>query len=207
MNRKACRWFVGAAVALLIAAAFAVRFGPHIYHRFIRRDVQGLGGCVLVYEVDRQRSPAPDSLDTLADALRQRLRSAGLRHADVRPVGTDRVQIEIPRPDPRSGDDLREQVAVAKELATLVGRLEFRIAANDRDDPEAIAQARAYLDGGKRVAELDRAAREGKPPPAPAPEGARPWCARMGAAPFGPARERSPTAGWNWARRNSAPYS
>jgi preprotein translocase subunit SecD len=169
---RASRWIIGIGVAVLIAAAFAARFGPYVYHRYIHPDVQGIGGCVLVYEIDRQRSPGPDSRDELVAALRKRLSSAGLTRAEVRPVGTDRVQIEVLRPDPRTSGDLRDEVALVKELATLVGRLEFRIVANNVDDADAIAQAQAYIDGGGHQAELDRAARDGTPPPPPPVEGA-----------------------------------
>jgi hypothetical protein len=52
-------------------------------------------------------------------------------------------------------------------------RLEFRIAANERDDRQAIDAARRYLGGAgsdaKRKAELDERSKRGESPPAPKP--------------------------------------
>jgi SecD/SecF fusion protein len=80
-----------------------------------------------------------------------------------------------------------EEVDRIKALIAQVGSLEFRILANSKDDEAAIKRAKEYFGGGfdgsgklieatidkaeleKHRQELDRLAREGKPPPPPQP--------------------------------------
>jgi SecD/SecF fusion protein len=68
-----------------------------------------------------------------------------------------------------------EEVDRIKALIAQVGSLEFRILANSRDDEEAIKRAEEEFSPKDKAAEeklhqeLDRLAREGKPPPAPKP--------------------------------------
>jgi len=72
-----------------------------------------------------------------------------------------------------------EEVNRIKALIAQVGSLEFRILANSRDDEEAIKRAEEYFspkekaDEEKLKQELDRLAREGKPPPPPKPPDGR----------------------------------
>ncbi|MBL8797113.1 MAG: protein translocase subunit SecD, partial [Planctomycetia bacterium] len=71
-----------------------------------------------------------------------------------------------------------EDVPKIKELISEVGSLEFRIVANDEDDREAIAAARAFIEAAinpnepeakraERKRELEDAANRGLPPPPP----------------------------------------
>jgi SecD/SecF fusion protein len=62
-----------------------------------------------------------------------------------------------------------EQVQNIKDLISQVGSLEFRILANNRDDPDAIKAAQAYIDEPKNKAELEQLALAGRPPPPPNP--------------------------------------
>jgi SecD/SecF fusion protein len=71
-----------------------------------------------------------------------------------------------------------EEVQRIKDLISQVGSLEFRIAANDEDDRDAIAAARSYIEAAvnpndpeakraERKRELENAANRGLPPPPP----------------------------------------
>jgi SecD/SecF fusion protein len=66
-------------------------------------------------------------------------------------------------------DVTSEEIQHIKELIAQVGSLEFRILANERDDPDAIKAAQAYIDDPSHKAELQRLALAGSPPPPPVP--------------------------------------
>src|ERR1700732_3378525 len=74
-------------------------------------------------------------------------------------------------PDSQPGKDARS-------------RLEFRIAANERDDGQAIEAARKYFAGAgndpKRKAELDERSKRGEPPPPPKPADGKAFTTPLG---------------------------
>jgi hypothetical protein len=71
-------------------------------------------------------------------------------------------------------------------------RLEFRIAANERDDVQAIERARKYFAGAgddpKRKAELDERWKRGEPPPSPKPANGEAFTTPLGQFSYGWAR-------------------
>jgi SecD/SecF fusion protein len=66
-------------------------------------------------------------------------------------------------------DVTSEEIQHIKELISQVGSLEFRILANEQDDPEAIKAAQAVVQDPRNKTELDRLAVAGSPPMPPAP--------------------------------------
>ncbi|MBN2294478.1 MAG: protein translocase subunit SecD [Pirellulales bacterium] len=93
------------------------------------------GGTILVYQVKR---PTPDGFDIneMVSAIHRRINPAGLMDVTIRSVGTDRVEIIIPRAK-------QEDVARCKRILTSVGNLEFLILANRRDHAALIEEAEA----------------------------------------------------------------
>jgi SecD/SecF fusion protein len=158
------RWLVPAAVLVLVAGGLTW-FGI----QYLRRqplDVNKVGGTILVYEVDQEKSP-PESYkpEELAAALKRRLDPADLTSITVRSAGENRVEIVVPR----ASDHPAEDVRLVKDLVAREGTLTFVILANRRDDAPAIEAATKQLaDPGLRE-EREQAQRQGQPPPAPQP--------------------------------------
>jgi preprotein translocase subunit SecD len=142
----------------------------HVYRLATRPTLEGLGGTVLVYEVDLDRFsdgklPADYQPEALVAALQRRLdpsESTGIR---VRGVGNERVEIGVPRTAKHD-----EQLDEVKQLVASIGILEFRILANAVDDKEAVEAARHALDPASLpncATALDQLAAKGLPPPVP----------------------------------------
>jgi protein-export membrane protein SecD len=70
-----------------------------------------------------------------------------------------------------------EEVQRIKDLVAKVGALEFRILANEKDDEQAIKDAKQWIDSASRdpavQAELEKAAVNGLPPPGPRKPGSK----------------------------------
>ena len=91
------------------------------------------GGTILVYEV----KPGVDStysMDDLIGALKRRVNPDGVQDIPIRRVGSNRVEIILPKAD-------AGEVEEVKRKMTDVGSLEFRILASRRKDKAAIRQA------------------------------------------------------------------
>jgi SecD/SecF fusion protein len=173
---------LGLALAALLVVALL--FGWRLYRHWTRPTVAKNGGTVLVYEVDPAGFPggvpAPDfSPDRLAEALRRRLDPDDLNGIEVRPLGTNRIEVAVPR-----RADRPEAVQEVKDLVSRIGELEFRILANTRDDKEGIDAARDYFAAARdRPAEQEKlkaAAAAGNPPPGPGPPGGKAFHTTLG---------------------------
>ncbi|MBI3466058.1 MAG: protein translocase subunit SecD [Planctomycetes bacterium] len=93
------------------------------------------GGTILVYEVDKANRPSSFQMDQMTAALSKRINPAGTLDVTIRPlVGADRVEIILPAADP-------QEVEAVKDRITQMGKLEFRILANEKHDRSAIRQA------------------------------------------------------------------
>ena len=153
-----------------------------------RRGIDLAGGTILVYEVNVERSLkgkkgedgqqatglSSDEIKKLAENLKRRIDPADLRNVIVRPVGSTRIEIILPRAGSTSGEkegNTEDFVQEVMGLVRQVGVLEFRIVANTTDDREGIDEARrtlekaatdpktkALIEGG--VAELNKVGRE-----------------------------------------------
>jgi preprotein translocase subunit SecD len=165
---------IGLGIGIVALVALACGGGWQLYRRLSKPDFERLGGTVLVYEVDSDAPSAePLDVEALAVAVRRRLDPANVAGITVLPAGKNRVEVRIPR----AGPDHAGQVRGAKELLAQSGTLEFRILANEVDDPDAIEAARRLL-AEARVkpdlrAALEERARRGAPPPSPPPPAAK----------------------------------
>jgi SecD/SecF fusion protein len=157
-----------------------------------RRGIDLAGGTILVYEVNLEKArraavgtgedavvnPAAglsgDEIRKLAANLKRRIDPADLRNVIVRPVGTSRIEIILPRSASLSGSKegaTEDYIQEVKGLVRQVGVLEFRIVANPNDDAAGVADARSLIERAKTDPkfkdELEDLARRGLPPPAP----------------------------------------
>lgn len=130
------------------------------------------GGVQLVYEVDTT-APTPEGYapEQMVSALQRRLDPNGVFGIEVRAVGGNRFEIDVPGTDPARQQDV-------KDLLQTTGLLEFRILANQEDDGDAIRAASAFFekvnDNGGAVEDranlakdLEQRAAAGQPPPPP----------------------------------------
>ena len=158
-----------------------------------RRGIDLAGGTILVYEVNVERSLrgkaadpsnsaaggsaaaglSGDEIRKLAENLKRRIDPADLRNVVVRPVGTTRIEIILPRSGSTGGGKAgatEDYVQEVKERVRQVGVLEFRIVANPTDDSAGIGETRSLIERQKTdpkfKAELEELARRGLPPAA-----------------------------------------
>ena len=90
------------------------------------------GGTTLIYSVIQKEGTEPIGMDELIPALKLRLDPGGLYNFVLRPLGTDRVEIIMPKQaDPET----------VKELITRIGQLQFRIVATRTRHADAIRRA------------------------------------------------------------------
>ncbi len=190
MKRKFLLRLIVCLVPTLLAAAavaFAVKREIDGNAGF-RRGIDLAGGTILVYEVNLERSLrgktageaagvatglSGDEIRKLAENLKRRIDPADLRNVIVRPVGTTRIEIILPRSASLGGGKegaTEDYVQEVKERVRQVGVLEFRIIANPNDDAAGIAETRSLIERQKSdpkfKAELEDLARRGLPPPA-----------------------------------------
>ena len=96
------------------------------------------GGTNLVYQVvaGQDKPVTSDAMDQMVGAVKRRLDPSGVEEITVRKVGSDRIEVIIPRADP-------EVVAEKKRLMTRLGSLEFALLANRRDHGALIRKAQS----------------------------------------------------------------
>jgi SecD/SecF fusion protein len=152
--------FAGSLVAV---AALAAGIGWYLLRPQPRPDIHKVGGTVLVYQIDTSRRDTGAVAELLAEALQRRLDADGLAHVTVRPLGKDKVEVQIPM----FGDDHRRDVAAVKALTAQAGVLEFKILANGHDDKMAVSDAAAQIANPANRQKLEEAAVAGAPPPGP----------------------------------------
>jgi len=107
-----------------------------------RLGIDLAGGTNLVYQVvGTPDKPLPAStteltsfMDQMVGAVKRRLDPAGTEEITVRRVGSDRIEVIIPRADP-------EVVLEKKRMMTRLGSLEFAMLANRRDHRNLINEA------------------------------------------------------------------
>lgn len=86
------------------------------------------GGTILVYQVKKDATASSRvNLDDLITALKRRINPQGVEDMAIRKVGTDRIEIVLPKKSP-------DEVDAIKRKLTNVGSLEFRILANHKHD-------------------------------------------------------------------------
>ncbi|GAB4145140.1 MAG: protein translocase subunit SecD [Planctomycetaceae bacterium] len=109
------------------------------------------GGTNLIYQVigTEDKPVTADAMKQMVAAVKRRLDPAGTEEITVRQVGSDRIEVLIPRAAP-------EVVREKKRMMTRLGSLEFALLANQRDHARIIAAAqtveRDYRERGRVVA-------------------------------------------------------
>ncbi len=155
----------------------------------LRRSIDWTNATTLVYEVDLTKAQRmldemnefnegrpgyqpmghePPDLVELISRVKTRIDPEDERDVAVRPLGELRIEIVIPSggkgktADAEFADDVRA-------LLSRAGALEFRILANETDDPNGIAEARRMIDDPTPAekAENDKRAMEGRSPYGP----------------------------------------
>ena len=96
------------------------------------------GGAMMVYEIDKSKTPPDQSIDTgkLIEALLRRINPSGVKEVTLRPYGINQIEVLVPNVN-------SEELAQMKSLISRQGSLEFRILANDRDHKELVKLAKA----------------------------------------------------------------
>ena len=61
------------------------------------------GGTILVYEVKKENLPANFNMDELITALKQRVNPEGVHDIPIRKIGSNRIEIILPKADGRGG--------------------------------------------------------------------------------------------------------
>lgn len=98
------------------------------------------GGTILVYQA--KDTDRPDfRMDDLISALKRRVNPEGVLDIPIRKVGSNRVEIILPKASP-------EEVERVKRQMTAVGSMEFRILADRRDPTDQTAINRALGENG-----------------------------------------------------------
>src|SRR5262245_52817898 len=88
------------------------------------------GGTILVYQVDTAKVVGgwgSDQMDRWVAALSKRTNPAGTYDMTIRAMGGDRIEIVLPAASPQEVESIQKRI-------TQLGRLEFRILANDKHD-------------------------------------------------------------------------
>lgn len=165
-------------VPILLGAIVVGRaFHQYQEHRGgFKLGVDLVGGTILVYEADPEKTPKDFNVAELAEKIKKRIDPADLYNITVRPVPPARVEIVMPTGGSRSGGEgqslTSEDVERAKELISRVGSLRFLILANTTDDREAVDIAQQMY-GPKMSpelkAQLEYANERGLPPVPPRP--------------------------------------
>jgi len=110
-----------------------------------RVKTAGQVGMIVVYEVDKDRTPpgsrltAPD-IQMLTAAINRRLNPGGRTSGRLRQLDGGRIEVSV----------FHAHLDVMRRIADLLprpGTLEFRVLANDRDHPKLIERAKATPDG------------------------------------------------------------
>ncbi|MFP6704240.1 MAG: protein translocase subunit SecD, partial [Planctomycetaceae bacterium] len=113
------------------------------------------GGAILILEVDEElrakqgKELTADVMSQMATAINKRANPGGNKELTVRPVGTNRIEVIIPKADP-------QVVEQTKRMMTRLGSLELAILANSRDAKfqNLVQKARALPDGETQVIEI-----------------------------------------------------
>ena len=98
----------------------------------IKLGIDLAGGANLILEVDEKlrkqqgKELTPDVMSQMATAINKRANPGGNKELTVRPLGTNRIEVIIPKADP-------QVVEQTKRMMTRLGSLELAILANSRD--------------------------------------------------------------------------
>ncbi len=107
----------------------------------VKLGIDLAGGANLVLQVDevkateQQKELTKSVMAQMATAINKRANPGGNKELTVRPLGTNRIEVIIPRADP-------QVVEQTKRMMTRLGSLELATLANGRDHPTLVSRAR-----------------------------------------------------------------
>ncbi len=118
----------------------------------IKLGIDLAGGANLILEVDevelrrQEKELNADVMSQMATAINKRANPGGNKELTVRPLGTNRIEVIIPKADP-------QVVEQTKRMMTRLGSLELAILANTRDAKfeDLVKRARELPDDKTRV--------------------------------------------------------
>ena len=118
----------------------------------IKLGIDLAGGANLILEVDQEalaqqeKKLTPDVMSQMATSINKRANPGGNKELTVRPLGTNRIEVIIPKADP-------QVVEQTKRMMTRLGSLELAILANRKDLKfrELIRRAEELPDDKTRV--------------------------------------------------------
>src|SRR5262245_24850769 len=157
MQRNFLRGFLVCLIPCLLAGYYAV-FGKY------KLGIDLAGGTILVYEINLERTkqrkeaqgpqqgpsttsaPAQgltsEEMAQLAAERKRRIDPTDSKSVTARPLGDSRVEIILPTGGVGGKRRLSaEEIEEVKRLISQMGVLEFRILANEADDPQGITDA------------------------------------------------------------------
>jgi SecD/SecF fusion protein len=110
------------------------------------------GGTILVYEVDaskQQQQRGDFKSADLAAALKRRIDPSNTREITIRPVESNPPRVEIILPMKQGSEQGNLEIERVRSVVKQVGKLEFRMLADDRDadDAPAIQDGKERLQG------------------------------------------------------------
>jgi SecD/SecF fusion protein len=124
-------------IAITTILGFLAAWPPHDK---IKLGIDLSGGTILVYQA-KETADKTFNMDDLITALKKRINPEGLKDIVVRKVGSNRVEIILPKAAPEEVEDIKRRM-------TAVGSMQFRILADSRDASDEQPIQRATAEGG-----------------------------------------------------------
>lgn len=124
-------------ISRLVITALLTLFAAYVVHdpSKFRLGPDLSGGTILIYQVgEGTEGEVAPNVEKLLPALKERLDPAGLFNYIIRGLGTDRIEIVMPRA-------INEDVDRVKRLISTVGQLQFKIVANRKKHSDLIDRA------------------------------------------------------------------
>lgn len=164
---RICSAVIPLALAGIVVLDAWLHYGDRNHPGFrFNLGVDLAGGTILIYEVDRdwwaeqsERDKESFSADRLAQILKRRIDPANLLEVTIRPIQSDppRVEIILPVRSARGGVQDTADIERVKSKISQVGKLEFRLLADTRDEngeaifEEAKNAVQGFVLDGKNV--------------------------------------------------------
>ncbi len=141
---RICSAIIPLALAGIVVLDAWLHYGDREHQGFrFNLGVDLAGGTILIYEVDRdwwaeqtERDRESFSAERLAQILKRRIDPAHLLEVTIRPIQSDppRVEIVLPVRSARGGVQDTADIERVKSKISQVGKLEFRLLADSRDE-------------------------------------------------------------------------
>ena len=106
------------------------------------------GGVNMVGSLNLSEYEGDATAESIIPVLINRVNPSGTKEIMIRPLGKDKIEVTMPV------DDIEQAMDTWQNLVE-VGLLEFRILADQKDNPELVETARALADQGERRAKIE----------------------------------------------------